>query len=123
MKRIKLEDMSADQLVDRFAEIGIAQYQALLGGETREFNQLFTQMRALDSELRARGREARLVLLRLYEHPNIQVRLQAAKCTIGIAPVAARKVIDAVSESDWFPQAGDAGMTLWSLDEGIFKPD
>jgi Domain of unknown function (DUF2019) len=83
MKRIKLEDVSADQLVDRFAEIGIAQYQALLGGATREFSQLYGQMDAIDKELRARGKEARLALVRLYDHPNIQVRLQAASFTLG----------------------------------------
>jgi hypothetical protein len=123
MKRIKLEDVSADQLVDRFAEIGIAQYQALLGGATREFSQLYGQMDAIDKELRARGKEARLALVRLYDHPNIQVRLQAASFTLGIAPAVARKVIEDVKKSDWFPQAGDAGMTLRYLDEGIFKPD
>lgn len=115
--------MTVDQLVDRFAEIGIAQYDAAMGGAIREINQLSTQMHAVDNELHLRGTEARLALLPLYEHPYIQVRLQAAKCTIGIAPVAARKVIETISESDWFPQAGEAGMTLWSLDEGIFKPD
>jgi Domain of unknown function (DUF2019) len=105
------------------ADIGIAQYQALLGGATREFKRLYKQMDAVDEELRGRGQQARLALGRLYVHPNIQVRLQAATWTLGIAPVAARKVIEEVSESGWFPQAGDAGMTLWSLEEGIFKPD
>ncbi len=94
-----------------------------MGNELRKVNQLFIEMLAVDKALRTRGTEARLALLRLYDHPNIQVRLQAAKCTVGIAPVAARKVIEAVSESGWFPQAGEAGMTLRNLDEGIFKPD
>lgn len=115
--------MTVDQLVDRFAEIGIAQYDAAMGGATREFNQLYGQMDAIDKELRARGQQARLALLRLYDHPNIQVRLQAASFTLGIAPAVARKVIETISQSGWFPQAGDAGMALWSLDEGIFKPD
>jgi UTP-glucose-1-phosphate uridylyltransferase len=115
--------MSVDQLVERFAEIGVAQYQALLGGATREFKRLFDQMKAVDQELRARGQQARLALIRLYDHPNIQVRLQAARNTLGVAPVAARKVIEEVSESGWFPQAGDAGMTLSNLDSGFFKPD
>jgi hypothetical protein len=49
--------------------------------------------------------------------------LQAAKGTLGVAPVEARKIIEAVKQSGWFPQAGDAGMTLINLDRGIFKPD
>ena len=80
-------------------------------------------MDAVDKELRARDPEARLTLLRLYEHTNIQVRLQAAKWTLGIAPSAARKVIESVSESGWFSQAGEAEMTLSNLDSGLFKPD
>ena len=56
MKRIKLEDVSADQLVDRFAEIGIAQYQALLGGATRESSESYGQMDAIDKAA-ARARQ------------------------------------------------------------------
>ena len=123
MKGTKLHEMTVAQLVNRFAEIGVAQYDALLGGAVGEFNQLYRQMDGIDKELRVRGEKARLALLPLYEHPNIQVRLQAASFTLGIAPAAARKVIEAISKSEWYPQAGDAGMRLWSLDEGIFKPD
>jgi hypothetical protein len=71
----------------------------------------------------ARGAGKRLALLRLYDHPNMQVRLTAAKRTLGVAPEAARKVIQAVYDSKWYPQAGEAGMTLWNLDRGVFKPD
>jgi hypothetical protein len=80
-------------------------------------------MDATEKELRRRGREARLALLRLYDHPNMQVRLNAAKRTLGIAPDAARRVLQAISDSKWQPQAMDAGMSLWNLDRGVFKPD
>ena len=123
MKRLKLEEMSVDELVERFAEIGIAQDQAELMGEIGKFNSLYRQMDATEKELRRRGREARLALLRLYDHPNMQVRLKAAKRTLGVAPEAARKVIQAIYDSKWYPQAGEAGMSLWNLDRGVFKPD
>ena len=123
MKKNKIPEMTVDQLVEQFAEIGVTQYSAEMGDDLRSVNRFFIEMHAVDKALRTRGTEARMALLRLYDHPNIQVRLQAAKCTVGIAPVAARKVIEAVSESGWFPQAGEAGMTLRNLDEGIFKPD
>lgn len=115
--------MSVDELVERFAEIAIAQDQAELMGEIGKFNSLYRQMDATEKELRTRGREARLALLRLYDHPNMQVRLKAAKRTLGVAPEAARKVIQAIYDSKWYPQAGEAGMTLWNLDRGVFKPD
>jgi hypothetical protein len=123
VKRVKLEEMTIDELVERFAGIGIAQDQAELMGEIGQFNSLYRQMDATEKELRRRGREARLALLRLYDHPNMQVRLNAAKRTLGVAPEAARKVIQEIYDSKWYPQAGDAGMTLSNLDRGVFKPD
>ena len=123
MRQINLKSMTLEQLIGHFAEIGIAQDRAELMGEIRQFNKLFDQMHAVDIELRARGTQARLALLRLYDHPNMQVRLKAAKRTLGVAPEAARQVIEAISESNWFPQAGEAGMTLSNLDSGVFKPD
>lgn len=123
MKQAKLDEMTIDELAERFAEIGIAQDQAELMGEIGKFNRLFDQMHAVDIELRARGPAARLALLRLFDYPNMQVRLQAAKRTLGVAPEAARKVIQAIYDSKWYPQAGEAGMSLWNLDRGVFKPD
>jgi hypothetical protein len=123
MKRADLKSMTVDELVDRFAEIGIAQDTAELMGEISKFNKLYRQMKDVDTELRARGEDARRTLLRLYNRPNIQVRLQAATRTLAVAPEAARQVIESISESNWFPQAGEAGMTLWNLDRGVFKPD
>jgi Domain of unknown function (DUF2019) len=123
MRQINLKAMMIDELVDRFAEIGIAQDQALLYNEMRTFNKLYRQMKDVDTELRARGEGARRALLRLYNHPNMQVRLQAATRTLAVAPHAARQVIESFSESHWFPQAGEAGMTLSNLDSGFFKPN
>lgn len=73
-------------------------------------------MEEVDKELRRRGPEATLALVQLFDHPNMQVRLQAAKWSLGVAPEAARQVIESISESNWFPQAGDAGMTLSNRD-------
>ncbi len=130
MKAVDLRSMNIDQLIERFAAIGEAQYQALEQHEdwiedkaNVSFNKLFAQMNDVDLELRARGREARLALQGLYDHPNVQVRLKAAKRTLAVAPEAARHVIEAVANSKWYPQAGEAGMTLWNLDNGTFKPD
>jgi hypothetical protein len=122
-----LKALTTDQLVDRFAEIGIAQGKALwdsLGEDDySEVIRLFNDMKEIDEELRARGRAARLALMRLYNHRNVQVRLHAAKVTLGVAPVEARNLIEQIAKSGLYPQAGDAGMTLDALDEGIFKPD
>jgi hypothetical protein len=79
MKPMKLESMTVDELIDRYAEICIAEDEALLDDEIGKFNRLFREQRAVDTELRARGKEALLALLRFHVYPNIQVRLQAAK--------------------------------------------
>jgi hypothetical protein len=130
-----LKVMTVDQLVDRFAEIGIAQEKAIddltvqlwesqgKNEDTSKVDRLFGDMKAIDDELRKRGRDARLALTRLFNNRNIQVRLSAAKLTLGVAPVEARRVIEQIGASKIYPQAGDAGMTLVNLDEGVFKPD
>jgi hypothetical protein len=123
MKLKSLSEMTVDELVERFAEIGVAQYKALDDENRRGFRKLYKQMDEVDHELRARGREARLALTRLFTYPNMQVRLAAAKWTLGVAPEAARQTIQAIADSKWPPQYLDAGMTLINLDNGTFVPD
>jgi hypothetical protein len=53
---------------------------------------------------------------------DCQTRLNAAKATLSLAPKAARQQIEHIAASGHFPQAGDAGMCLWTLDQGIFNP-
>ena len=93
-----------------------------LGGETTKFNRLFARMMDVSNELKSRDGDQRVQLLQLFSHPNMQVRLQAAKLTMAVAPVEARAQLEAIAASKWFPQAGDAGMSLWNLDNGVFKP-
>ncbi len=123
MKSVKLHELTIDGLVDRFAELGAAQDKAELYGEISKYNKLFKEMTAVDLQLRARGHDARLALLKLLDHPNMQVRTQAAIVSLGVAPEAARKVLEAIRASNWQPQAMDAGIILRGLDDGQFKPD
>ena len=122
MKRTSLDKISAADLVERFGLIVVAQDEALLGGETTKFNRLFARMMDVSNELKSRDGDQRVQLLQLFSHPNMQVRLQAAKLTMAVAPVEARAQLEAIAASKWFPQAGDAGMSLWNLDNGVFKP-
>ena len=77
----------------------------------------------INTELKRRGSQARLALTRLYDHPDIQVRLQAAKSTRAVAPVEARRVIEAIARSSRMPQAADARGSLRNMDEGLIRPD
>jgi Domain of unknown function (DUF2019) len=122
MKQVELSAMSSAKLLERFAEIVVAQDQALLGGEHSKFNRLFSQMMDIADELKAREGDQRRLLLELFTFPNMQVRVQAAKLTLAIAPVEARRQLEAIADTHWMPQAGDAGMSLSFLDRGVFKP-
>jgi hypothetical protein len=114
--------MTVDQLVKRFAEIGIAQDEALLENNITKFNRLFDQMEAVEIELKSRRGDQRRVLLTLYKHLNIQVRLAAAKATLAIAPKTAQDALHAIKASKFQPQALDAGMSLRNLEQGIYRP-
>lgn len=100
----------------------MAQDEALLGGETAKFNRLYDQMTAVSDEMKRRDGDQRRALQSLYSSENMQVRLKAAIHTLAAAPVEARKLLEAVAVSKWFPQAGDAGMMLLALDDGTYRP-
>jgi len=115
--------MTVDQLLDRYVEIGTQQDEALFNDAFSRFNRLFDKMVNIEKELQSRGLLARRALMRLYEHPNRQVRLNAAKETLAVAPTEARNVIEEIRDSKWFPQFFDAAMTIRGLDDGTYKPE
>jgi hypothetical protein len=122
VKRLTLQDLSVDQLLERFTAIALQQDQALLMDEIARFNKLYDEMGAVKIELKRRPGDQRRALLALYDHPNIQVRLKAAVGTLAVEPAPARELLQTIASSREYPQAGDAGMTLVNLDRGIFKP-
>jgi hypothetical protein len=122
MKQAKVQDMTVDQLVERFTGIALDQDKALLRNEYTKFNRLFGQMEEVKRELKARDGDQRQALLRLYDHPNAQVRLKAVKATLAVAPERARRMLEIIAESREYPQAGEAGMSIDNLELGIFKP-
>jgi len=65
VKQIQVAKQTVDELVDRFAAICLAQDQAIEKGDNRKFRKLYKEMEEVDQELRSRGREARLALMRL----------------------------------------------------------
>ena len=133
-----LSAMSVDELVDLFAENGVAQGQAIEEGilppeepsvqpiiqaARKKYEKLYREMDVIDRELRARGNEARLALTKLYDHPDMQVTLEAAKHTLGVAPDLARQVIQWIADSKWPPQYIEARSIVGALANGNLKPD
>jgi hypothetical protein len=123
MKKLPdLKKLSLNQLVNHFADIALQQHSELDANDVAEVNKLFWQLEAIEAELKARGTDQRDALLALYKHPNAQVRLKAAKATLTVAPGAAREMLRSIAESTEYPQAGEAGMSLWNLERGVFQP-
>lgn len=122
MKTLKLGTATVDELVETFVSLCIAQDRELLRGDVPAINRLFDQIEVVKQELKSRPGDQRGALVPLYQHDNMQVRLKAAKATLAVAPEAARKALVEIKATGWQPQAGDAGMSLWNLDRGVFKP-
>ena len=122
MRQSRPATKTVEELVIEFVKIGVAQDRALLEDEIARFNQLFDKKMIVLESLKALPGDQRRALLTLFEHSNMQVRLNAAKATLAVAPGPARSQLEAIAASKHFPQAGDAGMSLWNLDRGVFKP-
>ncbi len=122
MRRDGLHRLSVEELVERFAAFAVDRDEAILDDDIAKSSRLFWKLDAVEKELKARPGDQRTALCQLYAHQNLQVRLDAAKATLAVAPKAARDALQSIQNAREYPQAGDAGMCLWALDEGIFKP-
>lgn len=122
MKATRLRGMTVQELVERFTSIALRQDEALLMDKIALFNRLFDEMEAVELELKGRPGDQRRALLALYDHGNLQVRLKAVKATLAVAPEAARAMLQAIADSQEYPQAGEAGMSVVNLERGIYKP-
>jgi hypothetical protein len=107
----------------RFTIIALGQDEALLTNEIAKFNRLYDSMDAVEAELQGRAGDQRQALVPLLGHPNAQVRLKTAIATLGVAPQAARKALQTISDRDEYPQAANARGMMRALDEGTFTPN
>lgn len=115
--------MTGEQLVERFVAIAVEQDQAILYDDNALYNRLSHLLEAVETELENRRGDQRAVLLPLYGHPSLWVRLSAVKSPLALAPEKGRRVLQAIREAKRQPYAGEAGMTLRALDRGIFVPE
>jgi hypothetical protein len=123
MKSARFHELTNDELVQAFVRLAKQMGAAVLDSETRRFNRMFPGMQAIDRELRSRGRDARMALCPLLEDQDRFVRYYAAKKLLGLVPDRARTVIEDIAKIKYDALTFDAGMCLYALDEGIFKPD
>jgi hypothetical protein len=122
MTKPNLANASADDLVQGFAVVALQQAEAMLDFDHARVAGLFNELERIEAELKRRPGDARSALLALYDHPNAQVRVKAAKATLAVAPKDARRVLQDIAASPHLQQCLEAGMSLWNLERGIFKP-
>ncbi|WP_293797466.1 DUF2019 domain-containing protein [uncultured Bosea sp.] len=118
----KLKLLTNEELKNLFEQLCVKQYDDLEGNAIASYNRRYDKILAIQSELKSRPGDQRRILMSLFGHPNMQVRLTAAHANLAVDYIAARRELQAIVDSQWFPQAGDAGMTLENLDSGFYRP-
>lgn len=91
MKQPPLAHLSTDELVDLFRQNAVEQNRAMFKEEVSKFKMIFGESDLINAELKKRGPDALRALRRLYDDPNMQVRLQAARLTVDVAPPEAKR--------------------------------
>lgn len=120
---LDLSTMNTSELVSRFAKITLAQDGALLAKDHRRYRRLFEAMMDVTNELRLRPGDQRRELARLFDYPNMQVRVKAAIHALAVLPEESRSQLKTIAEAHWFPQTADAIGMLRALDSGEYKPE
>lgn len=122
MNAKRFQRMSDIELVDEFEQLCLAQYVALDREEFAVYGRRYKIIQALTDELKSRGGDHRRLLKKFFGQGNFQVRLTAAHAVLAVDYEEARREMELIAESKWQPQAGDAGMSLWNLDRGVYRP-
>lgn len=123
MKRRNFPFLSAPDLVEIFAALGVLKDQAMMTDDRAEVRRLLDHMWAIEDQLKSRKGDQRRALLALYDHRNPGVRLAAARATLAVAPTEARRMIESIAEGRHMHYSGDAGMCLLNLDSGQYVPE
>jgi hypothetical protein len=122
MNKNKLKDLSNDELLGRFVELGVRRHDAALELDTETCNKLVDKTGEIFSVLKSRGEETHRLLLPLMHHENAGVRLAAASYCFSIEPIAARAALQSFNGEDERHESA-MGMTLLFLhDKGQWTP-
>jgi hypothetical protein len=116
---INLRAMSLDELMERFEEICLVEYEAgfdLSDEGTLKINECRSSLWAVNAELKARGRDARLKLTQFFNHYSHEVRLMAAELSYEVAPAPARRCLEELTKMQLPDISLEAGMFLSETD-------
>ena len=122
MTTLNLQTATNEDLIATYIAISQQEDEAMLRNDIARGTRLVYRRKEVDDALRARGIEARRMLLPLLRHPHAQVRLNASKHLLAVAPTEARTTLEDLAAHGPGQQRGSAGRCLLLLDEGTFKP-
>ena len=108
----KGEEVFVDEMLQRFIELSLTQHEALLYLETGPYNRAYMKIKKLVEELEARTGDQRHVLVDLFDHPNPQVRLNAAKFAHPLFPEESIQVVQSIIDAKKYPQEAHARSAL-----------
>ncbi|WP_025029624.1 DUF2019 domain-containing protein [Nitratireductor aquibiodomus] len=108
----KGENVSVDKMLQRFIELSLTQHGALLYLETGPYNRAYMKIKKLVEELEARPGDQRHALIDLFDHPNPQVRLNAAKYAHPLFPEESIQVVQSIIDAKKYPQEAHARSAL-----------
>jgi len=126
-----LSALTNQQLAEKFAAISAQQGEAVRVEDTKKYNKLFDALQRVVNELRARGTDARKVLIPLLDAPTpeanwnyqtSQTRFNAAVELKALAPERAQATLEALASKGLRQFRGMAGMSLYYDEMGISKP-
>ncbi|MDB5360451.1 MAG: hypothetical protein JWO51_1748 [Rhodospirillales bacterium] len=119
---MKLDKLTIEELIVSFVSLSEQQYPLTLNDEVKAANRLVERQDEIGKELRRRGVEARLELTKLFTHQNIQVRMNAATRSLGVAREPALNVLRQIMKEDFGAFRLDAGMTVALVEDGTITP-
>ncbi|AZO78621.1 MULTISPECIES: DUF2019 domain-containing protein [unclassified Bosea (in: a-proteobacteria)] len=122
MKRVDLHSMSVGELLLRYIELATQRERAEVRSLIAEQNRAIREIWRIEDELKLRPGDQRIALTSLFDHPNRQVRCEAALATAYVAPVASRRMLETIIRLGWEPQSSQARERLMNLDSGFFVP-
>jgi hypothetical protein len=122
MNKTAIKKADDAMLVSRFEEVARLRGQAWEEMLIAKGNKLTREIMKLRDELRRRGQPSREKLLPMLNHQEPWVRYTAANALLAVDPSHARAVLEELSKRTWNPVGGQAGMSLYYLDNGMFVP-
>jgi hypothetical protein len=121
MKKVDHSKMAIEELLDLYTRFSIEQGNAAYVANTSRVNRIGDALYLISNEIRRRSDDRGRSMLKLFEHPNAQVRFNAAASVSGVFPKEARQAMQDIADSKTEMLAFDAKMYLHTLDEWIRK--